>query len=216
MGILVVNGWWYRSHEIKDKGVFRWTANFPTNNPSFTRLELTENVRRNLREDTEEAATWQDDQGATWSGYFFRWNPGPVSSIISARQHRPDICLPAAGLRQAADAGIHYIEAGGLKLPFREYTYNSSGTTLHVFFCQWEDGKERQKGMWGSALVDRVRTAFAGRRNMGQQSLEMILSGYESLRQAEQSLARQLPALIQIVKPAADGPDGQRGKTEAP
>jgi exosortase len=216
IGILVFNEWWYRSHEIKESGIFRWTANFPANNPGFERLQLSENVRRNLRQDAGEAATWQEDQGATWTGYFFRWNPGPVSSIISARQHRPDICLPAAGLQQIEDAGIHYIEVGGLKLPFREYTYNSRGTILQVFFCQWEDGAERQTGMWGSAVVDRVRTALAGRRHLGQQSLEMILSGYESLMQAEQAMAKQLPALIHVVRPVAGGTGGNGGKMETP
>jgi exosortase len=205
VAILALNQWWYRSHDVKESGLFRWSASFPTNNPGFDRLELSDKVQRNLKEDAGEAATWQDDQGATWTAYFFRWNPGPVHSIISARQHRPDICLPAAGFRQVADAGVNYFEAGGLKLPFREYTYSSEGATLQVFFCQWEDGAERQAGMWGSSLADRVRAALAGRKHLGQQSLEMILSGYESLRQAEQSLARQLPSLIQVVNPAPQG-----------
>lgn len=209
IGILVLNEWWYRSHEIKENGVFRWSANFPTNNPGFARLELTETVRRNLKQDLGEAATWKEDLGTTWTGFFFRWNPGPVSSIISARQHRPDICLPAAGLRQVADAGVNYFEVGGLKLPFREYTYSSSGNMLQVFFCQWEDGTEQQAGMWGSKLAERVRAAVTGRRHLGQQSLEMILSGYESLGQAEQSLAKELPSLIRIVNPAAEGSGAQ-------
>jgi exosortase len=194
--ILALNEWWYRAHEIKESGAYRWSASFPTNNPTFARLELSDKVRRNLRQDAGEAATWQEDQGAKWTAFFFRWNPGPVSSIISARQHRPDICLPAAGLRQVADGGVNYFEAGGLSLPFREYTYRSSGATLQVFFCQWEDGTEHQAGMWGSSLADRVRAAVVGRRHLGQQSLEMVLSGYETLSQAEQSLARQLPSII--------------------
>jgi exosortase len=223
--ILVLNEWWYRSHEIKESGVFRWSANFPTNNPAFVRLQLTETVRRNLRQDAGEAATWKEDHGETWTAYFFRWNPGPVRKVISARQHRPDICLPAAGLRQVADAGLNYFNVGGLKLPFREYTYSSGGTTLQVFFCQWEDGTERQMGMWGSTLADRVRAAVVGRRHLGQQSLEIILSGYESLRQAEESLAKQLPALINIVNPAvengvsppvAEGTGTRRGEVETP
>jgi exosortase len=209
IGVLALNEWWYRSHEIKESGVFRWSANFPTNNPGFAWLELSDKVRRNLKEDAGEAATWPEDQGETWTGFFFRWNPGPVRSIISARQHRPDICLPAAGLRQVADAGLNYFEVGGLKLPFREYTYSSGATTLQVFFCQWEDGTERQAGMWGSTLADRVRAAVIGRRHLGQQSLEMILAGHESLEQAEQALAKQLPALIHIVKPTAQGGGAQ-------
>jgi exosortase/archaeosortase family protein len=204
VGVLALNDMWYRSHEIKESGVFHWSANFPTNNPTFARLELSEKVQRVLKQDVADTGTWKEDNGATWSAYFFRWNPGPVSSIISARQHRPDVCLPAAGLQQVADAGVKNFGVGGLKLPFREYTYSSDGTTFQVFFCQWEDGAEQQMGMWGGTLVDRVRTAVSGRKHLGQQSLEIILSSDESLPDAERSLSRQLPTLIHIVNPVVD------------
>jgi exosortase len=204
IGIIALNDLWYFSHEIKENGIFQWSVNFPTNNPTFARLELSKKVQKLLKEDAGDAATWKEDNGATWSAYFFRWNPGPVSSIISARQHRPDICLPAQGLRQVADAGVNYLGVGGLNLPFREYTYRSDGMTFQVFFCQWEDGTEQQMGMWGSTVVDRVRTAVSGRKHLGQQSLEMILAGDETLPEAEQSLVKQLPFLIHIINPVAE------------
>ena len=132
--------------------------------------------------------------------YFFRWNPKSVSSIFLARQHRPDECLPASGLRQISDAGLGQFEAAGLKLPFREYTYELNATLVHVFFCQWEDGTEQHTGEWGSIKADRVRAAMVGRRHLGQQSLEFILSGYASLADAEQALRKRLPDLIQVTK----------------
>jgi exosortase len=199
--ILAFTEAWYRAHDIKSTGVFYWSANFPTNSPEFAAIEINARTRRLLRHDVEDAAKWKEDDGTDWSGYFFRWNPKSVASIISARQHRPDICLPATGLRQVQDAGLDDFETGGLKLPFRKYVYDSNGHPLHVFFCQWEDGTEQQVGMWSSAKTDRVRAALIGRRHLGQQSLEFIVSGYASLADAEQALRKRLPGLIQVAKP---------------
>jgi hypothetical protein len=199
--ILLFNEIWYRAHSSRSEGTYFWSANFPTNSPSFAPVEINARSQRLLRYDTGMAAKWKDDDGTEWSGFFFRWNPKSIGSIISARQHRPDICLPAAGLRQVADAGLDDFPAEGLKLPFRKYTYDSNGSPVHVFFCQWEDGAEQQGGMWASAKSDRIRAALIGRRHLGQQSLEFIVSGYPSLMEAEQALRRRLPRLVRVASP---------------
>jgi exosortase len=193
---------WYRAHELKSQGAFYWSASFPTNSPSYAAIEINEKVRRNLRHDVGLSGSWKEEDGTEWSGHYFRWNPKSVQSIISARQHRPDVCLPASGLQQVEDAGVEYVNVSGLKLPFRKYTYSLNGAPLHVFFCQWEDGSEQQVAMWWSKKAERVRAALVGRRNLGQQSLEFILRGYGSLTEAEQALKKHLPDLISVSKPS--------------
>ena len=200
---------WYWSHETKDAGDFHWSADFPTNNPTYAPLELSDKVRRNIRSDVSEAAEWTETDGTEWTAYFFRWNPGPVRSMILARLHRPDVCLPASGFRQVADAGLADFKVGNLELPFRRYTYGSNGQTLHVFFCQWEDGSEKQSGMWSSKGADRIRAALVGRRHLGQQTFEIILSGYDSLAAAETALRNELPSLVAVQEPA---PNSLAGK----
>ena len=196
---------WYRSHDIKSSGAFHWSASFPTNASGFTEMELNRRTRNLLRFDLSGTGKWKESDGTEWTGFFFRWNPTSLNSILLARQHRPEECLPAAGLRQVEDAGLDNFEVGSLKIPFRRYTYESSGGRVHVFFCQWEDGTEKQLGMWGSMKSDRVRAALIGRRNLGQQSLEMILAGYASLSEAEQAFRKRLPDLIRIDSPVANG-----------
>jgi len=200
--VLALTELWYRLHDSQATGVFYWSASFPTNNPTFATIELNEKVRRNLRHDVGSTAKWTEDDGTEWSGFFFRWNPGPVRSIISARLHRPDICLPASGFRLVTDAGLDYFEVGALQIPFRKYTYDVNGGPVHVFFCQWEDGSEKQIGMLGSKGADRVRTALSGRRHLGQQTLELVLSGYVSLAEARQAVRTRLPALVRTTGPS--------------
>jgi len=91
---------------------------------------------------------------------------------------------------------LDYFEVGALQIPFRKYTYDVNGSPVHVFFCLWEDGSEKQIGMLGSNGADRVRTALSGRRHLGQQTLELVLSGYASLVEAGQAVRTRLPALV--------------------
>ena len=63
-----------------------------------------------------------------------------------------------------------------------------------MFFCLWEDGTEKQTGFAKTKYHDRLRSALAGRRGLGQQTLEIIVSGYPSFEAAEQAVQERLPA----------------------
>jgi hypothetical protein len=192
------NELWYQAHESRNSGGFHWAASFPTNAPAYKEIELTATERGDLGNDAGAAGEWDDPAGRHWTGYFFRWNPTSIASVLRARIHRPERCLPAAGLRLVADGGLVNFQAGNLQLPFQEYTYESEGRMLQVFFCQWEDGDEKQGGMWSSKQADRLRSVLVGRRKLGQQTLELIVTGTRTLDEAAQALRTEIPALIKI------------------
>jgi hypothetical protein len=52
--------------------------------------------------------------------------------------------------------------------------------------------------MWESKLADRLRSVLVGRRKLGQQTLEVIVSGSETLKEAAQALRTEIPALIKM------------------
>ncbi|MBK5291387.1 MAG: exosortase/archaeosortase family protein [Acidobacteriia bacterium] len=189
---------WYRSHEPKQAGAFHWTATFPTNLPAFKLIELPERTRELIASDTSACASWSDANGSDWTVFFFRWNPTSIASMLKARIHRPERCLPASGLRLITDGGLETFAAAGLQLPFRRSTYEAEGRTLHVFFCQWEDGSEQQGGVWESKLADRIRSVLVGRRKLGQQTMEVILTGPPTLDAATAALRSALPGLVQL------------------
>jgi hypothetical protein len=117
---------------------------------------------------------------------------------MRARGHRPEVCLPGAGYRQIRGPDMEYFEAGPLRLPFQKYIYEAGGKRIYVFFCLWQDGDEDQQGMRIMDRHDRFEWVKNGRRRMGQRSLEIVLSGYGNLQEAEQALRKQLPSLIRI------------------
>jgi len=198
MCVFGVNELWYQSHESKNLGGFHWAVNFPTNAPAYKEIELTPTERADLGHDSGGAGEWTDGAGLHWTAYFFRWNPTSIESVLRARIHRPERCLPAAGLRLVADGGLVYFQAGNLQLPFRQYTYESEGHPLQVYFCQWEDGDEKQGGLWESKMADRLRSVLVGRRKLGQQTLELIVAGSKSLDQVGKALQKEIPVLIKM------------------
>jgi hypothetical protein len=196
---------WYRAHSIKNTGVFNWSVLLPETKSTFQKLELAPRTVKLLAFDQAATGRWREDDGSEMSLYFFRWNPRFVKSVIQSRVHRPEVCLPASGFNQVANSGLVYFDVGPFKLPFRDYTYSGEGQVLYVFFCQWEDGAERQAGMGASAQTERLRTVWVGRRHIGQQTLEIIVTGSASLEEAESTVRHQLPSLIQVSSQAIAG-----------
>jgi exosortase len=197
---LVATEVWYRSHEIKNMGDFHWSVVLPENDPTFQKIDMAPRTLHLLAFDFGATGQWRQEDGSQWTLYFFRWLPRSIGSVIMSRIHRPDVCLPASGLDQVSDSGIKYFAAGGLKLPFRRYAYEEDGKPLFVFFCQWEDGSEKQMGLQGSKQTDRLRSVLVGRRIVGNQSLELLVAGYATLEEADRAIAQRLPAMIHVDK----------------
>ena len=189
---------WYRSHTPKDSGVFHWSVALPESKTSFEKVELAPRTIKLLKYDLAATGKWRVEDGSEWSVLFFRWQPRSIESVIYSRIHRPEVCLPASGFRQVSSSELIQVEARGLKLPFRNYTYERDGQRLYVLFCRWEDGAEHQKGMRSSGQGDRLQSVLNGRRLVGQQTLEIIVTDCNSSDQAEQQLRKLLPDLIQL------------------
>jgi hypothetical protein len=189
---------WYRSHETDPAQTVRWSMQFPTNSPSAHKLWIGKEVRQILKCDQGDGLFWEEPDGSNWSAYFFRWRAGEATSRMAARDHRPEICLPSTGYKVKTDKGILLLSARGLELPFRAYIFEDAGRVLYVFFCLWEDGAEKQTGLGRSQYLDRLDSVLAGRRRLGQQTLEIIVSGYASMAEAEQAVRQRLPSLIQL------------------
>jgi hypothetical protein len=194
----------------------RWTVQWPTNAPAFRDVPIDDGVRTTLRYNQGREATWNPVLSSAPSPseraflFFFRWEPGG-SSVVRARAHRPDICLPAAGWRQVGDTGVQpFRVTDDIALPFRQvdFTNVNGATTAHTFFCIYEDRRTNEArpdlalpaGLqpdWSFAA--RWRAVRNGVRNMGQQVLEFVLvtSRPASPESARADFARILPGLIQ-------------------
>ena len=183
---------WYRIHETGEK--LNWSFEFPTAKNDFSVLQIPDALG-----DDRHAASWTESDGSLWTAFFFKWEAGPPSSRILARLHRPENCLPAAGynLREGRDITI---KAKDLTIPFRALDFDYDGEKVYVFFCLWQDrlksGEElRIRDNWDDRLVG-LESVLLGERNLGQQTLEIVISGYANSQEAEGALRRQMENLI--------------------
>ena len=192
---------WYRSHDKSHDDFARWTVALSESAPGFRTVDLPERTRELLGYDAGLSAKWQNGDGADWTVYFFQWDGKTAESIMRARSHRPEICLPATGIKQATDIQEDYFEVPPLKLPFQHASYSAGGEMLYVFYCLWQDGDETRTGMRTRGRADRLRGPLAGQRRFGQQVLEIITSGYPSASMAERAVRGHLAELVRIKTP---------------
>ena len=208
---------WYRAHETNLAAVARWDVHWPESAPNFHELKIQEGIKGTLRFDDGREVAWREDGDSPNADmvllYFFRWRPG-TTTVLRARAHRPDICLPSAGWRQTADKGVRrYRVTDNFAVPFRHFAFTRKGTThsppvyAHAFFCLHEDTMrpgetaqldETNPAKWSQS--DRWRVVREGIRNPGQQVMETIFVSPRQMDNghAEEQFAALVPELIQI------------------
>jgi exosortase/archaeosortase family protein len=183
---------WYRSHERNLAPRTPWSVRAPESATGVRKIKIDEAVRQTLRFDTGRELVWKSIEpnapgnSAITYLYSFRWNPGS-SSVVRARAHRPDICLPDAGWKQLADYGMKTYEAAdGIELEARHISFkqDKGSAVIHTFFCLQEDKVHREEARpdlqlpqgvqpdW--SLAARTRVVKNGVRNLGQQVLEVV------------------------------------------
>jgi exosortase len=192
---------WYRSHEWRSAKTPEWTLTWPPRESTFQESAVPEVAHDMLQYNEGHYGTWSSELGSAWAMYYFRWMPGK-NAMSAARGHSPDICLTAAGkvLHQIEDNRCP-MTIGSLVLPFRRYEFDENGRTIHVFHCLWEDHAPSQyfehdtkSGMMGL----RINAVLEGRRNLGQRSIEIMVSGIKDAKTAQAAVASQLSQIVRV------------------
>jgi exosortase len=196
---------WYRLREPKWEG-WSWAVQWPRQSNAFHFIEIPERSLRLLMCDDSHAATWKEPDGSDWSLYWLRWNPGNPEAE-AAKVHRPDVCLNAEGAIMEQDMGTHFSSVGRMRIPFHSYTFRLGEKTLYVFFALYEEGAGVPAIPSDPQFegVDMIQRALKGRRHIGEQSLELALSGYDSEPAAQAAFNARLVQLMQIRPDAAAG-----------
>ena len=202
---------WYRAHETREK--LHWSFEWPIAKEHFSDVVISEYATGELRFDEGRAASWKGSDGSYWTALFLKWGAGPTRSRILAHLHRPEDCLPGVGYKLRADRGAITIKVRDLLIPFRVLDFDCNGRQMYVFYCLWQDRPKttqppRVGDDWNNRLVGlesgdrnnrlvRLESVLLGERNLGQQILEIVISGYNSSQKAEDAFRRQMETLIQ-------------------
>ena len=188
---------WYRSAPPPNSAW--WRVEWPETQPSFAEIPLSPAVN-DMKFDTGRQAHWREADSTVWTMFHFRWLPGLATTRIFARWHNPDICLVAAGFKRIAEYDPIIIRKGGIELVFRTYRFDAQERKNYVFFCVWEDRRDpaeelRPPDEWNPA--SRVRAVLQRKRHLGQQVLEIAISGIENESDARAAFERRITEILQ-------------------
>jgi hypothetical protein len=186
---------WYRSHETASVANAHWSVTWPERNSQAVPID--DQVRSMLRYSDGHEQTWEDPLGNQWHAFFFRWAPGRNSAQL-ASAHTPDVCFRGAGYHLANDLGLQSFPIKDITVPFQQYVFTGGASPLHVFYCRWEDQlNQPQPNLHEDGTkLSRLRAVLAGHRHLGQQVLEITLSGPETAQEAFSLFERQISRLI--------------------
>ncbi|MDQ3115189.1 MAG: exosortase/archaeosortase family protein, partial [Verrucomicrobiota bacterium] len=219
---------WYRWHESKLVPGRAWTVQWPEDASGFKEVPIDDHTREMLRYDDGRQATWKiplgvrPEDGAPLPSrigqaylFFFRWEPG-TATVLRARAHRPDICLPAVGWTQLGQPAIQSYPVGeNLALPFQHFRFlhnDPGGRPIYAetFFCLREDRVRAGSGGEAETLAfshwniaERWEVVRKGMRNPGQQVVEFVLLSRHPLS-AEEARTRFAALVPELVKANAE------------
>lgn len=93
-------------------------------------------MRELLRYDFGREAFWRAaDRAETDYLFFFLWNPGS-GTILRARAHRPDICLPSAGWRQIGADSVKMYPLMGARIAFPPFHFRQRPPPQTTIFAR--------------------------------------------------------------------------------
>jgi hypothetical protein len=186
---------WYRWHEARVPAAAQWVVVWPVNNPTFKELPIAGVTRQILRYDEGRSAAWQENNLA-WQTVFLRWKPGRTAMHL-AQNHTPEVCLTAAGHTLDSTGLQQRFDVNGVRMPFLAYRVTDAPQPFYVFYCLWDDRANAQ-GFDTMMLTyaERLKPVLAGRRNPGQRSIEIAVTGPDNAAEAEAALREELEKLI--------------------
>jgi exosortase len=185
---------WYRYHESRLPAPVVWTVNWPVI-PTMREVPIAPETRQILRYDEGESRKWETDNHS-WQAVFLRWNPGSVATRLTYN-HTPEVCLKAAGHNVLEQSDPMEITAHGLVFSFRFYRLAEGGQSAFVGYSLWDDRLDSQVVNTASlGWGNRLGPVLEGRRNTGQRSIELILTGVNDFEGARDAVAKLLNEIV--------------------
>lgn len=195
------------------EGWYAWKAREIIRSPSWTVLtagpndeiqdeEIDSRVRDVLRYDRGFQRSWRDLQGRQWSLIFTEWKPGRMS-LHYAQPHLPEQCQKMLGRTIVSKSELRKMEINGVGIVYNLYKIRAG---REEFFLMYIINDDRISGeeitVERATPINRIKAVLAGRRNMGQRSIQLAVLGETDADKAEQAMKAALPKFLHPNNPA--------------
>jgi len=186
---------WYGSGE---PGSLRLEIRWPESENAFRYLPMQDDAQHVLLCTEGRMATWVDSDAVGWTLFALRWAPGRTATQ-SARLHRPENCFTASGAVLKRELETTTVMIDAVPITFRSYLFERNGVPLVVFYTIWEEANPDR--LSGRVLQDysglsRLQRVLTHERNLGQQSLEFVLTDRTGFQETQSGFVHALPLLL--------------------
>jgi len=189
---------WYRVVTAKTSRNLQWRIQEPAGQAAVQRLELKEKERTALGANQDFGMRWTEPDGTDVIAWWFRWNEQSMVSLVKARCHRPDVCLPASGMKLVRAYPLRWYDSGLLKIPIKAYEFRGPRDNLFVFFCLWQDGTENFGWTDNLSHGGRIDAVFRQQGKVGQQTLQIMVAGPAGYAEAEAKFEKVLKNIVKV------------------
>lgn len=193
--------WWKNKDAVRAPA---WTVAPADPSGGLVDEELGERVHEMLRYDRGFQRSWRDDQGRRWHMIFAEWEPKRMS-LHYAQPHLPEQCQRMIGREIVSKSELRKTEANGVSIAYNLYKIRAGSDEFYLMYVVNDDrisGKEIT--VERATPANRMKAVLAGRRNMGQRSMQLALVGEPDAAVAEQAMLGLLPRLV-VPAPVAPG-----------
>ncbi|MFZ4484839.1 MAG: exosortase/archaeosortase family protein [Chthoniobacterales bacterium] len=189
-------GWyWWKAKDLVRAPV--WSV--PGAQPSSGLIDepLAEKAKEMLRYDVGFQRSWRDEAGRLWHLIFVEWEPKRMS-LHYAQPHLPEECQRMVGRTIVSKSELRRTEANGIGIAYNLYKIRAGVDEFYLMYVVNDDRMDGKSiEVTEATPANRLKTVLAGRRNMGQRSLQLALVGETDEAKAEEAMCNLLPQLVQ-------------------
>jgi exosortase len=191
--------WWKNKNAVRAPA---WTVASADPASGLVDEELGEFVEEMLRYDRGFQRNWRDGDGRQWHLIFTEWEPKRMS-LHYAQPHLPEQCQRSIGREIVSKSELRKAEANGVTIAYNLYKIRAGADEFYLMYIINDDRISGQEVTVERATpANRWKAVMAGRRNMGQRSMQLALVGEPDAAIAEQSMLELLPQLVVPASPA--------------
>ena len=199
LGLMVAGaeGWYvYKSRDVARAPA--WTI-APAGDSGASDEPLDARAEEMLKYDLGFQRAWHDGDGRQWHLIYLDWKPSRMS-LHYAQPHLPEQCQTMIGRTILSKSELRRADANGISIPYYLYKIRSGAGEFFLMYVVNDDRIGGQQMEAGFTAGHRINAVLAGRRNMGQRSMQLALVGESDEANAEEAMREMLP---QLVKPVA-------------
>ena len=199
--LLIIGGTeaWYRFHDAQAQHIQHLEIYWPTNKMGYTPVEIPDRVRDITLCSDGKSARWREADDTEWSLSLLEFGGGPKGTSQWAPMHTPDICYPSAGMPLLRTHPVAKLKVPGGQMLFQCWEFKRRVGTVLVFYSLHDESNLGPSELFMPDLLGLSR-ALKGQRNLGQQTVEIAVTGFASYTKALEAIRQRFPSMVEITK----------------